>query len=99
MSNNSQNTGSNTNKDTKLQLYDDVLRMVEEEIYQRRNGQSYQDYKSTDVQIGGHRGNFQTGGTIPGKFDVVKYSFDVPLDVAIRGTIARQQLFSSEYGQ
>ena len=33
---------------------------------------------------------------IPGKFDAIKYSYHLPLDIALRGTIARQQLFLEE---
>jgi hypothetical protein len=84
------------NKNDKLEIYDEILRLVEEEIHQRRNGQSYQDISSTKGQTGGNSGNFQTGGLIPGKFDIVRHSLEVPLDVAIRGTVARQQLYARE---
>jgi hypothetical protein len=33
---------------------------------------------------------------IPGKFDAIKYSYHLPLDIALKGTIARQQLFFEE---
>jgi hypothetical protein len=34
--------------------------------------------------------------TIPGKLDVIRNSFHVPLDVAIKGTHQRQLLFAEE---
>jgi len=83
-------------KQSIVTLYDDILRLVEEEIYQRQNGKTFQDITSSNAQTGGGCGNFQTGGTIPGKFDIIKHSMSVPIDVAIRGTIARQQLFIQE---
>lgn len=89
-------TKDNNKKEELVTLYDDLLRLVEEEIYQRRNGKSFEDLSSSNAQTGGGRGNFQTGGTIPGKFDIIRHSMEVPLDVAIRGTIARQQLFARE---
>lgn len=79
----------------KLKLLDEVLSLVEEEIYQRKNGKSYHDSRSTK-QSGGYLGNFKTGGAIPGKFDVVRNSLEIPLTIALRGTIARQQLFAKE---
>jgi hypothetical protein len=33
---------------------------------------------------------------VPGKFDAISYSMDIPLDVAIKGTVARQKLFAQE---
>lgn len=83
------------NKKDKLNLYDEILSLVEEEIYQRKNGKSYEDIKSTN-QVGGYRGGFKTGGSIPGKFDIIRNSLEVPLNTAVRGTVARQQLFARE---
>lgn len=36
------------------------------------------------------------GRLIPGKFDIIRNSYNVPLNVAIKGTIQRQQLFLKE---
>jgi hypothetical protein len=89
-------TTENNKREELVTLYDDLLRLVEEEIYQRRNGKSFKDLPSSNAQTGGGRGNFQTGGAIPGKFDIIRYSMEVPLDVALRGTLARQRLFTRE---
>lgn len=83
------------NKNLKFNLYNDVLSLVEEEIYQRKSGSSYEDMTSTK-QTGGYSGGFKIGGAIPGKFDVVRNSLEIPLNIAVRGTIARQQLFAKE---
>jgi len=34
---------------------------------------------------------------IPGKFDVIKHSYNVPLSIAIKGTVERQKLFELEH--
>lgn len=34
---------------------------------------------------------------IPGKFNVIRYSYNVPLSVAIQGTVERQKLFELEH--
>jgi hypothetical protein len=95
----SSNSSSNNTdkKDEQLHLYNDVLQLVEEEIYQRRNGSNYKggSTKGVDDQTGGSKG-FQTGGMVPGKFSAMRHSMELPLDIAIRGTIARQQLFMQE---
>lgn len=48
------------------------------------------------------RQNIQHGGQykrtfIPGKFDVIRSSYQIPFDVAIKGTIERQRLFLQEH--
>lgn len=94
----SSNPDTGKNNNSTLKLYDEILGLVEEEIFQRKNGQSYRDSRSTREQVGGYHGNFQTGGAVPGKFDAIRHSLDIPLNVAIRGTVSRQQLFAQECG-
>lgn len=83
----------------KLCLYDDILRMVEEEIYQRKTPVGYVDHNTTDKvrQSGGNRNNNLSKGMIPGKFEAMRFSMEPPIDVALRGTVARQVLFSKEF--
>ena len=75
-----------------LQLYSDIFHLVEEEIYQRRSGGNY----VTDDRRETMRGGGAIYGFVPGKFDAMRNSMAVPLDVAVRGTIARQRLFIQE---
>lgn len=85
-----------------LELYNDILQLVEEEIHQRRNGESYSGNSGKDEQTKTNRTE-QTGGGVdkiypfvPGKFDAIRNSMNVPLDIAIRGSLARQKLFARE---
>lgn len=42
-------------------------------------------------------GGFKTKNKVmPGKIDVVRNSFNLPLDIAIKGTLERQRLFKAE---
>lgn len=68
--------------------------------------------KQSDDQLGGQLGDQLGGklsdqsseqfngqnasNFIPGKFEVVRSSYYIPLDVAIKGTIERQRLFMKE---
>ena len=81
--------------------------LVEEEVYQRLNPSEYKDqrYDGTNMSICcssnldiGILDNKMNGGSkeskyIPGKFEAVKYSYHLPLDVAIKSSFERQQLF------
>ena len=87
---------TNETNETKLHLYDDILRMVEEEVYQRKTSNGYVDHNTTEMvkQSGG--GNSKSNGIIPGKFEAIRYSMEPPINVALRGTVARQMLFAKE---
>ncbi|VBB18029.1 hypothetical protein YASMINEVIRUS_492 [Yasminevirus sp. GU-2018] len=108
-------------------LYNTVFSLIEEELYQRLNPDSYRDapYDGTTESICGSSNidfdslererlmrsqmlSGQAGGSkqgslqktqsnfVPGKFEAVKHSYQVPLDVAIKGSIERQRLFLKE---
>lgn len=95
----------------KQQTYDTIISLVEEELYQRLTSSGYKDsvYDGTKFSICGSSNiDFSTeeltGGSkskstkkiIPGKFDVIRYSHNLPLNVAIKGTMERQNLFHKE---
>lgn len=84
---------SGTDSDQTLQtLYNEILTLVEEEIYQRKCGK-----KSTEPEIELKGGTSNVNPLFcPGKFDAVRHSLNVPLNVALRGTAARLKLFTSE---
>jgi hypothetical protein len=44
-----------------------------------------------------NKSKFKSNKYIPGKFDVLRYSHNVPLNVAIKGTLERQKLFLQEH--
>jgi hypothetical protein len=93
-------------------MYNNVFSLIEEELFQRLNPSTYRDDKGfdgslesicgssnldIDFRINEHQKDHQKGGSnIPGKFDVIRSSYSVPLDVAIRGTIERQRLYLKE---
>jgi hypothetical protein len=93
------NSTFNINK-MKGQLHNDILKLVEEELYQRRNGKFYSANNINSDRV--VPVTMQKGGGagidmfIPGKFDVIRHSMELPLDVAIRGSIARQKLYIKE---
>lgn len=73
-------------------MYDTVFSLIEEELYQRLNPESYADLNN-DPQFGGQ--SMQSNYETIGKFDIIRYSHNIPLNVAIKGTLARQKLFNS----
>jgi len=83
----------------KRELYNDILSLVEEELFQRKNPQHYND------RINNIQNIIQTGGSddilknrsiygIPGKFDIVRNSFNLSIEEAVAGSRQRQKLFS-----
>ena len=43
-------------------------------------------------------GNMQSNKKyVPGKFDAIRHSYNIPLNVALQGTIERQRLFLEEH--
>jgi hypothetical protein len=41
-------------------------------------------------------GSINKSKYLPGKLDAIKYSYNIPLNVAFRGTLERQRLFLEE---
>ena len=82
--------------DSANELYNDILRLVEEEVYQRHQINGYNDFKTNDDlnQTGGGSNDFFD--YTPGKFEAIRHSMELPLETALRGTIARQKLFAKE---
>ena len=83
----------------KKTLYNEILMLVEDELYQRKNPRHMNDNLHTVqniIQTGGSPNILNNGSTyvIPGKFDIVRNSFNLTLEEAINGTRQRQQLFS-----
>jgi len=83
----------------KKTIYNEILMLVEDELYQRKNPQHYNDNLHTVqnmIQTGGMQNILNNGSiySIPGKFDIVRNSFDLSLEEAVHGTQQRQQLFS-----
>jgi len=89
-------------------MYNEILSLLEEELYSRHVGNDIvknNDKNRINPKLINQNKNTinqnminQTGGNkyIPGKFDIIKHSFNVPLDIALKGTIERQQLFMKE---
>jgi hypothetical protein len=51
----------------------------------------------TNLQRGGGKlSSYRLSNYIPGKLQAVRYSYQIPLNVAIKGSIARQKLFMKE---
>lgn len=81
----------------KRAIYDEMLSLIEEELYQRVNDQqNNQQYKAA---AGGATENpeftFRADGKImPGKFEVVRNSLKLTLPDALKATYTRQQNFS-----
>jgi hypothetical protein len=65
----------------------------------------FSDNLDDSILIGGYgyeygkKSNSNSNRLIPGKFDVVRYSNILPLNVAIKGSIERQKLFIKEHKQ
>ena len=78
----------------KQRLYNEILRLTEEELFMRKNPDYYHDRNTTVQSGGGHK----TMGFVPGKLEAIKYSYSMPLDVALKGSLARQKLFAKEGG-
>lgn len=53
--------------------------------------------KGNHINIAGGGNKNRTDKLIPGKFDVIRYSHNLPLNVAIKGTLERQKLFIREH--
>jgi hypothetical protein len=88
----------------KQSLYNTVFSLIEEELYQRLDPSNYNDniYNGTRTSICGTSNldiasmqSEQKGGSnfIPGKFDVIRNSYHVPLITALKATVERQKLF------
>ena len=85
--------------DAKLQLYNDILGLVEEELHQRRTGGSYDGKMSNQTGGGPDSADLVRRVQypfVPGKFDAIRHSMNLPLDVAVRGAVERQKLFAQE---
>lgn len=83
----------------KKKLYNEILSLVEEELFQRKNPQYYND------RINNIQDTIQTGGSpnilndrpiyeIPGKFNIIRNSFNLSIGEAVAGSRQRQKLFS-----
>lgn len=92
---------------TKLScLYNTVLSLLEEEIYQRTHPETYKDekYDGTNMSICGSSNidiNIDMKGgnnnfVQPGKMDIIRGSYKLNLNTAIKGAIERQKLFVNE---
>src|SRR5580692_7041096 len=96
----------------KQALYNTVFALIEEELYHRKNPSGYHDkvYDGSLSSICGSSNleissldNMMGGGQksnskkyMPGKFDMIKNSYQLPLNLALKGTLERQRLFSEE---
>lgn len=93
---------------TKQNLYNTVFSLLEEELYQRTHPETYND-KIFDNMSNNSMSEFDdnkclSGGSnnnsfgkidkyVPGKFDALRNSYNIPLNIAIKGTIERQKMF------
>lgn len=86
-------------------MYNTVFSLLEEEIYQRIHPETYQDTKydgtnmsicrSSNIDIDMKGGNKKLD-IQPGKMDIIRGSYKLNLNTAIKGSIERQRLFSKE---
>jgi len=80
-------------------IYNEILMLVEDELYQRKNPRHYNDNihaVQNIIQTGGAQNILNNGSIyeIPGKFDIVRNSFNLSIGEAVCGSRQRQQLFS-----
>lgn len=86
----------------KQKLYNCVFSLLEEELYQRMNPKIYNDKpfdKTNNKMIGGNsNGNSSdnVSNLFPGKLDIIRNSYHLPIDIAIKGSVDRQKLFLKE---
>lgn len=82
-----------------------ALLLIEEELYQRlnpsvnaaSNNQQKNNINETNVMFGGTQiNNIQKTEYIPGKFEAIRYSFQLPINTALRGSAERLALYKQK---
>ena len=94
--------------DKKKNVYNMIYSLLEEEIYQRKNPSQYNNNRvvvnkgenmlhvNNQIMHGGFNSEKSNNNIIPGKADVIRESYRLPLNMAIEGSRKRQELYMKE---
>ena len=81
----------------KQKIYNQVLLMVEEELYRKLNpNPTKHTVPKISKNMSGGNNPITNAKYMPGKIDIIRNGFQIDIGTALKGTLERQKLFIEE---